>query len=37
MAEFDLFPGRIRDIRRLLVAFSSVSCNYFRIVHVPDK
>jgi hypothetical protein len=37
MAEFNIFPGRNRDIQRLAAAFSSVSCNYIRIVHVPDR
>lgn len=37
MAELVLFFGRIRDIDGLAVTFSSVSCNYVRIVHVPDR
>lgn len=37
MAEFNLLPGRIRDVQRLAAAFSSVLCNYVRIVHVPDR
>lgn len=32
MAEFVLLPGRIREIKGLAAASSSISCNYRRIV-----